>query len=415
MKNCWRQIGWPVAIGLVLGLATEAQAAQMVALDMKATGGVKQALADTLTPILVTELSRRQGMSVISQGDVLALLEHDARKQELGCSDTSCLTDLAGSLGAELLLTSSIGRVGRKWLVTLTMVEVERAKVFRRVTGEQTGAEEAAAEAVAAAVHNLFRDGLPEELQGPASMSYRGFRAALLGLGKVIRDPRTNPIDHRRRIILDLVNTELDYDAKPKIEELDLFARRQYAGLDEELLIAKDAEEFAHKLRAMDSWRAVRRDIERVKEIRTRARERGVEPTGRPLRFEEPDPPEWPEEAKIADYKKALKPGQEVVTRAMKAFSKRDQKGFLKHWTKDNQSQGERFFENQFAEDKRYGYTYKMVPAFAISPYLLSQAVDKVKEGDLVVYLAQFKKGAIYSEDRVYLKLVDGRWLIRGW
>ncbi len=392
-----------------------AGAAQMVALDMRATGGVAAGLAETLTPVLITELSRRPGMSIVSQADVQALLENEARKQNLGCEDDSCMTEIAGSLGAELLVSSSLGKVGRKWVVQLTLIEVEKAQVFRRVTGEQMGGEEAAAEAVIAAVHNLFKDGLPAELQGPASMSRRGFKAALLGFAKQVRDPAQDPKPARRRIVLDLVNTELDYDVEPKIRRLDLTSRRQIGALDDEVLVAKDPVDAARLFTARAQWVVVRQDLERVKEIRTRARERGVAPSGRPLRFEDPEPTEGPSEADIAAYKKAAPPARELVKRALRAYSKRQRQAFLGFWGKEHQKAAERVFDNQHQSDQRNGFSYRLVPLYALSPRFLESGIGQNKKGEMLIYLAKLKKGAPYNDDRVYLIREGGAWKIRGW
>ena len=398
-----------------LMLAARAQAAQIMVLNMKASKGVSAALAQSLTPILVAELSRRQGMSVIAQEDVRALLENEAHKQSLGCDDASCMTEIAGSLGTELLISSSLGKLGKQYVVNLTLFDVQKAKAFRRSSARQSGGEEAAAEAVTAAVLDLFRAGLPAELQGPASLSRRGFQASLMGFAKLILDANAQVKPTRRRIILDLVNTELDYDVEPKFRALDLTSRRQISQINDWLLVAKDVRDRDRLLRARSLWVAMREDLERVKEIRSRARARGVVPSGRPLRFQEPDPLDWPPATEIRAYKKAAKAGLKLAQKALAAYKKNQQKKFVSLWSKDDQRSAQRFYTDEKKRKGKYKRTWKLVPLFALTPKQLQRCIEQHKKGELLIYLAEFRQGKVYDDDRVYMKQTDGIWKIRSW
>ena len=155
---------------------------------------------------------------------------------------------------------------------------------------------------------------------GPASLSRLGFKAALLGFGRVVLDPGLNPKSHRRRIILDLIHTELDYDVAPKFDALDITSRRAMASINKVAMVSTDLEDLKHFLAARAQWIALRQDLERVKEIRQRARERGVTPTGRPLRYEDPEPIDWPVKEKTEAMFQALAPAQAVVRQALAAY-----------------------------------------------------------------------------------------------
>lgn len=402
---------------LMLGLlfSPSSQAAQIMVLNMKASKGASAALAQSLTPILVAELSRRQGMSVIAQEDVRALLENEAHKQSLGCDDASCMTEIAGSLGTELLVSSSLGKIGKQHVVNLTLFDVQKAKAFRRSSARQAGGEEAAAEAVTAAVQDLFRAGLPSELQGPASLSRRGFQASLMGFAKLILDPKVENTGARRRIILDLVNTELDYDVEPKFRALDLTSRRQMSQINDWLLVAKNSADRDRLLHARSLWVTMREDLERVKEIRSRARARGVVPSGRPLRFQQPDPLDWPPATEIRAYKKAVKAGLKQVKKALTFYKKNQKQKFTKLWSADKRSNGQRFYDDEKNRKPRYARTWKLVPLFALTPKQLQRCIDQHKKGELLVYLAEFRKGKVYDDDRVYLVQNKGVWQIRSW
>lgn len=401
---------------VTLLVALPASAAQIVALDLEPKGNTPKRIAEALSPLLVAELARREGMSVISQADVRALLELEADKQLAGCSETSCMTDIAGSLGAELLCTSTLGRVGNEWVVTMTLIQVDGAKAVRRSTGRARGGDEKAADAVTGAVHELFRGEMPTDLQGPASMTKRGFEAAMAGLRRAILDPNIDPKATRKRVVLDLVQTELDYDAEPKIEMLDLEIRRGRSQAQRLSTAAKSKREHEHYLRAMDQYAALWDDLGRVKEIRKRARERGLEPSARPLRFLDPDPMKRPDKLAVRRYLARARSARDVVGSAIAALRKGDKKTFTAMWKKDYAGNAEREFESERKSDERYGQRWDLLPVHAHPPDLLERGISSIENDDkVVVYRRSWRNKKVYGTDTVYLEKENGRWRISSW
>lgn len=406
----------PLLVALLLTCAPAARAAQIVALELKAVGGVPPRLAEALSPLLVAELSRREGMSVVSQADVRALLELEADKALVGCSETSCMTDIASSLGAELLATSTLSKVGAEYVVSMTLIQVEGATVVRRSTGKARGGDEAANQALVMAVHELFRGELPSDLQGPASMSRRGFDAALAGLHKAIVDPKTDPKASRKRVVLDIVHTELDYDAEPKLQALDLAIRRGRYDIRRRALGSKNARELEHWLSALDQYRALWDDMGRVKEIRTRARERGVEPSARALRFMEPEPMERPAPDDAKRYLQRSEPARRVVEKALRAYLKDQPEAFAKYWKKDRAHQAQNEYESGRRYDRDRGYRWDVLPVYAHTPDLVERGIDSLKEDRVVIYLRRYDKdGRVDSEDTVWLEKEEGKWRVTSW
>lgn len=420
---------WPLAAAaLTLGLGSfSAHAGQIVARDLAPLGKVKPSLTASLTPVLLHELSRIDGISVVSQGDVRALLNHQADREGLGCDEDSCFTTIADSMGAEMMLSATMGRVGRKWVVALTLFQTDAAKVIRRANGEATGGVAQAEEAVRAAVLNLFREGIPEDVAGPASMSRLGFKAAVLGLSETIATNPAAAAPHRKRIIADLVNTELDYDTKPKLEELGWAIRRGYGNLKVQSLVAKTPAEHARRVAGMEMWVAIERDVERVKEIRERARQRGTVPSMSPLRFSVPDPLQNVAASEDIDaYKKDSKAARATVKKALKHWRKKQKKAYLAMWKPEELSRGEREFKDRDSQ-KRYHYTYDLLPMHALPAWDLKWIVgdlksNAVKVGDgraqpiMIVLVRRYTRGKIDSTSRVRLeKNKKGKWQITSW
>lgn len=411
----------PFAFGAALALlvvALPASAAQIVAYDLKPIGTVKKALADSLSPVLINELSKREGMSVVSQSDIRALLALETDKQLMGCNEESCLADIADSMGAELLATSTLAKVGRNWVVSVTLLQVDGAKVLKRATAKQRGEPaDAITRAIEEAVHDIFRDALPKEIaSGPASLTRRGFQAALAGLHANLSSMKENPRPNRKKIVLDLVNTELDYDTKPKYEMLDSAIVRGIRDLRLQAYDARSKKQVDRLLWGIAFYRTMKDDLGRVKEIRDRARAKGMSPSSSPLRFLDPEMSDPPNRAEVAGYFRSVKPAESVLKKALKAFKRKDAKNFVKHWDEKRKDRAIRQFTNFHVGAEKYAYTYSVLPHYAVLPSMQERALERWgRDQSATLWVKRSQKGNADRVMRVELKKIDGDWRIHSW
>ena len=411
----------PLAFGaaLVAVLAvTPAWAAQIVAYDLKPIGSVKKELADSLSPVLINALSKREGMSVVSQSDIKALLALETDKQMMGCDQESCLADIADSMGAELLATSTLAKVGRDWVVSVTLLQVDGAKVLKRSTIKEKGEPaDAITRAIEGAVHEIFRDALPKEISaGPASLTRRGFEAALAGLHANLVSKNDDPRPSRRKVVLDLVNTELDYDTAPKYEMLDAAINRGMNDLRLKAYDAKNKREVDRLLWGMAFYRTMLDDLGRVKEIRERARAKGLSPSSAPLRFLDPELQDPPESDAVNAYFNVASPAQKVLASALTAFNKKDAKGFVEYWSDEKQDRAIRQFANYHSAADKYRYSYSILPKYAVLPTMQERALDDWNRNKTVsLWVKRSKKGSADSVMKVTLKESGGSWRIENW
>src|SRR5688572_25341010 len=66
---------------------------------------------------------------VITTRDVQAILGQEAAKQQMACTDSSCLSELADAIGADFLVSGDIARFGEQTLLTLRLVDMKSAQV----------------------------------------------------------------------------------------------------------------------------------------------------------------------------------------------------------------------------------------------------------------------------------------------
>lgn len=82
---------------------------------------------------LVAELRKRPDIAVLSGDDVSALLTHEQQKQLLGCDDSACFSELGRAMASDELVTSSVGKLGKSWVLYVRRIDVQKAAVVRQV------------------------------------------------------------------------------------------------------------------------------------------------------------------------------------------------------------------------------------------------------------------------------------------
>lgn len=112
--------------------ASKVKRHKVVVADLQAQSGVAPETAALVTDQLVSQLGKVTELQVISSRDVTALLGLERQRQLLGCTESGCLAELAGALGADDVVSGSVGRLGRSLLLTVTRVETRSATAKSR-------------------------------------------------------------------------------------------------------------------------------------------------------------------------------------------------------------------------------------------------------------------------------------------
>ena len=134
-------------------------------IDLTPGAGVAKDVAQSAGELLVVALSETGKFDVITKGDVKAILGYEAQAQLLGCGEASCMVDLGGALGAAYLVSGSLSRLGGQLQLVLSLIDVNKATVSRRVALPVAG-EAALAQAAREGVQKLTGEVVPDS--GPA-------------------------------------------------------------------------------------------------------------------------------------------------------------------------------------------------------------------------------------------------------
>jgi len=132
----------------------EAGPRQVLLLDLKAQN-VDEASVKSIDGLIATELSRHTALSVATGTDVREIMNLESEKVLAGCSDedSSCLAEIAGALGAELVIFGQVGKLDRLLLLTLNIYDNGTARVVNRVTVQADSLD---------AVPAVLRQAIPE-------------------------------------------------------------------------------------------------------------------------------------------------------------------------------------------------------------------------------------------------------------
>ncbi|RMG12682.1 MAG: hypothetical protein D6729_16170 [Deltaproteobacteria bacterium] len=120
---------------------TRAERPRLLVLDLvhRGTPAKARALIDGEVTGALRDTQRYQ---VVSQNDVRTLLGIEAQRQLLGCEEESCLSEIAGALGAEEVVVGTSVHLEHRTQVRLKRIDTTEARVLRDVAVSATSLDE---------------------------------------------------------------------------------------------------------------------------------------------------------------------------------------------------------------------------------------------------------------------------------
>jgi hypothetical protein len=109
--------------------------ASLVLLSVLAREAPTPADVRLLTGVVATAAARDARLDVLTAEDIRTTADLEASKQMLGCeANTSCLVEMANALGAQFIITGTVGTLGRDQVLQLTILDVEAGRAVGRDT-----------------------------------------------------------------------------------------------------------------------------------------------------------------------------------------------------------------------------------------------------------------------------------------
>ncbi|HEY6006384.1 MAG TPA: hypothetical protein VIV57_26125 [Anaeromyxobacter sp.] len=136
------------ALALLLAAAPAGGAPRIAVWGIEAGPDVSPGAAQILGDVVATELSRAGRFQVIGRSDLGALLGWEKQKAVLGCTESSCLAEIGGAIGADLVLSGQAGRLGTQYRLSLLVVDARKAVARARAARFTEASEDALARLV---------------------------------------------------------------------------------------------------------------------------------------------------------------------------------------------------------------------------------------------------------------------------
>jgi len=112
-------------VALGIGLQAQepaARAPSLAVLDLEDKAGTKQT-AELITDVILNEVRASGRFSrVAASRDLAAVMSVEQQRQLMQCDGATCIAELGNALGVDLLLTGSVGRVGRYAVLNMKLV-----------------------------------------------------------------------------------------------------------------------------------------------------------------------------------------------------------------------------------------------------------------------------------------------------
>lgn len=125
----------PAALAVVLlATAAVAQKPKVAILEFTRTGDVDPGLATAFNEAVATELSAQGVYDPVTSREIASLIGMERQKELLGCSTdgASCIAELGNALGAKLILSGSLAKLGEAYQLNLQSIDSGSAQVQGR-------------------------------------------------------------------------------------------------------------------------------------------------------------------------------------------------------------------------------------------------------------------------------------------
>ncbi|MBN1577794.1 MAG: hypothetical protein JW913_14635 [Chitinispirillaceae bacterium] len=107
---------------------------KVAVLNLKNTEGISRAEAELLSDRLRNELFSTGSVQVMERDQMQAVLAEQGFQQSgATCSDEGCMVQLGKMLGVKLLISGSIGKLGKLYMVNVKSINVETAQIMKAV------------------------------------------------------------------------------------------------------------------------------------------------------------------------------------------------------------------------------------------------------------------------------------------
>ena len=137
--------------------ASQDELPRLLVLALNLDSAVRPETGRQLENLLVTHLKAIGRHQVMSQADVVTLLGVEQQKQLTGCEGDSCMAEIGGALGAQWMVSGTVGALGSRRIITLKLLDVNAALIENQLSKELPDADDDLVEAMRELSYEVLR------------------------------------------------------------------------------------------------------------------------------------------------------------------------------------------------------------------------------------------------------------------
>ena len=143
-------------VALILLAAGPGPARELAVFDLSLGPGVDKGLAPFLSQVIANEVVAATGKQPMLSSDLAAMLGFERQRQLVGCTESGCMAELSAALGLPRALSGSVTVSEERYLVTLTLLDVQHAQPLARFADTCEKKSDALTGVLQRAVRQLF-------------------------------------------------------------------------------------------------------------------------------------------------------------------------------------------------------------------------------------------------------------------
>jgi TolB-like protein len=140
----------------------------LLVFDLSAEQGIEKSVTNLLTELVIDKVAKLDRYTVAGQKDLAKMVFWEQNKQLQGCSDTSCLVQIAGAMGAAFYIEGSVGAVGSQYIITLKLIDAQTVTIRSRSTMRVKKDDDVMVDTVVRMVGEIFAADQKASAQGSA-------------------------------------------------------------------------------------------------------------------------------------------------------------------------------------------------------------------------------------------------------
>ncbi len=424
-----------VALLLLPVTAAGAEGNRIVVPKVEVTG-VDPQIGTIVTELILDALLNRHGVQALGPNDFKDMLDQEQQKLLVGCDQNSCMAEIAGAMGASLLITGMVGKLGSVHVVTLKLIDTRTAKVTARSSKRFSTIEEVP-DAVGPLVDELLNakprnaaiapalDRIEAPGKRPPTMESRAFCRRIDKLVDAYLRAKYDValVAERKALLEDMLNTSFLQEFDAKVGCVKSEQQKVLGGLWGDIQAARTADQALDAKRRRVEYAELLRMTELLEEAWKVGYEKektgaGLRPAELPFQVSrrEPTPPEDTEE--VRRFLDEFESGQRTLAKVLEAARRKDRKAFDKLWTPEDPKRSRtspQYVWDQLLDYLKNGYTLEPCPVFIIASTDIERNARRLlDDGDLVACVRR-KKDTYLTTDDSYLRKTDRGWLIDRW